>query len=420
MARRRGKQQGSLIEKGPSWIGYWNEWDPAKGKWIKVSQVICPRTIGRRQVTRKQAQRLFDETVLNDLDMYNTHPRSAATVRELWETKYRASLSAGGLQPRGVEFYINVTEKHILPWIGDRRLRDVDFSAVEELIAREREKGLSAATLTHVRNGVTRMFKYAKRLKWYSGDLPTVGVQMPPAQRAERDILTRVQLHGVLEQLEWWTLRDERCVIRVDVRKDGYVPLWELALLLSRTGIRIGEGCGLRWLRVNLTDEALVQGGVVLEPRSIAITNAWVTATKQFGGRQLGPLKTGDKGMRIIPLVGSVVHALRELQAKTGGEPTEFVFQGKSGKPLRHENYAKRVLKPIGEEVGVPWISWHTFRHTANTMARIEQMSIVDRKKVFGWSQDNMAMHYDHAMVEDLRAGLERLDRGLEMTETVQ
>jgi len=415
MARRRGKQKGSLRIEGPSWVGYWNEWDAARQDWAKRSQVICAARIRGKDVTKKQAQRLFEETVLDDLDVHNTHPMSSATVEYLWKKKYQDSLRS--LEPRGIAFYESVMRLHILPVIGGYELRDVDFSVVEVVVNEAKAKGLSTQMLRHIRNSITRMFKYAKRLKWYSGDLPTEGITLPKVRTREKPILSEIQMQALLRQLEWWTKRDGRCVLydageRLADRKDGYVPLWELALLLSRTGIRIGEAAGLRWLRMNLSDEVRTVNGVMLEPRFMAVTDNLVTAPKKIlpEGRQYGPVKT-RAGMRLIPLPPSVVRVLKPLRAMAG--PMDPVFPGRTGEPIRYENYARRVLKPIGEKLGIPWISWHIFRHTANTLARVEKMSIGDRQRVFGWNDKDMAAHYDHLVVESLRAGIDRLDERL-------
>lgn len=43
------------------------------------------------------------------------------------------------------------------------------------------------------------------------------------------------------------------------------------------------------------------------------------------------------------------------------------MFPATNGRPLRQENVRRRVLKPTAEEAGVPWIGFHTFRHSCAT-----------------------------------------------------
>jgi Phage integrase family len=44
------------------------------------------------------------------------------------------------------------------------------------------------------------------------------------------------------------------------------------------------------------------------------------------------------------------------------------VFPSKRGTELHPSNVAGRVLKPAGAAIGVPWVSFHTFRHTCASL----------------------------------------------------
>jgi hypothetical protein len=45
-----------------------------------------------------------------------------------------------------------------------------------------------------------------------------------------------------------------------------------------------------------------------------------------------------------------------------------LVFPSETGTPLDASNLMARVLKKAGRRAGVPWVSFHTFRHTCATM----------------------------------------------------
>ncbi len=164
MARRRGKQQGYLREEGPSWIGYW--WEEVRlydGSltWHRAQKKICPRLRlderGRvRTVTKKEAQRLFDETVLLGLEVRNLNPQSLATVAEFVKLKFEPQLAIK--KRKGQEHYRNMLDNHVLPALGKKRLRDVDSDLVERLIlskltpgAKAVGLGYSTQTVTHIR-----------------------------------------------------------------------------------------------------------------------------------------------------------------------------------------------------------------------------------------------------------------------------
>lgn len=63
------------------------------------------------------------------------------------------------------------------------------------------------------------------------------------------------------------------------------------------------------------------------------------------------------------------MNTMLELKAKskwTG--PEDLVFASRNGTPLNERSLLRRALKPAGEKLGIPWLSWHVFRHTHATL----------------------------------------------------
>ena len=60
--------------------------------------------------------------------------------------------------------------------------------------------------------------------------------------------------------------------------------------------------------------------------------------------------------------------AQRLWAARKGRRPGDPVFGTTTGTPLRDENVRQRVLKPAGRRAGVPWVGFHTFRHTCASL----------------------------------------------------
>ena len=48
-----------------------------------------------------------------------------------------------------------------------------------------------------------------------------------------------------------------------------------------------------------------------------------------------------------------------------GRDPDALLFTSETGRMVDQSNLASRVLKPAARRAGVPWASFHTFRHTA-------------------------------------------------------
>jgi integrase len=74
--------------------------------------------------------------------------------------------------------------------------------------------------------------------------------------------------------------------------------------------------------------------------------------------------------------------------------PDDPVFAARTGKPVDEHNIARRHLKPVGESLGMPWLSWHCFRRTHTTLAHELGMAFTDRMAMMGHSEARMTALY--------------------------
>ena len=271
--------------------------------------------------------------------------------------------------------YEHIYKRHILPVLGQKRLRDVRMETIQDLIYAGQNK-YSPQTLLHVRNALSGLFRLAKKIQWFRGELPTEGVELPPMRRKEKRALTPDQAQSLLAALPQ--------------------VVCDLCDFLLGTGLRIGEALGLRWRLVNLFPDWQLIDGKEVPPYSM------VTGSKT------------EAGNRIVPFSQPVLELLQRIHAGSKfTAPDDPVFVNSRGGPMDAHNAAFRTLKPIANNLGLGWVSWHALRHTANTWGRMRGMSAMARQKAFGWSADRMALHYDHATVEEVRQGMERISEML-------
>jgi integrase len=67
-----------------------------------------------------------------------------------------------------------------------------------------------------------------------------------------------------------------------------------------------------------------------------------------------------------VPIPHSLILALRTARSESDWpRDTDLVFAGMMGEPINYANLRHRVLVPTGQEAGVPWVTFHAFRHTA-------------------------------------------------------
>lgn len=120
---------------------------------------------------------------------------------------------------------------------------------------------------------------------------------------------------------------------------------------LAATGLRISELTAVQWRHLELDGSS----------PHVRVRRAYVRG-------RLEPPKTRH-GRREVPLSPTLVNELRAWQKATEWPRDEdLVFPGMTGEPLNYGNVRHRVLVPTAQEAGVPWIGFHTFRHTCASM----------------------------------------------------
>lgn len=120
---------------------------------------------------------------------------------------------------------------------------------------------------------------------------------------------------------------------------------------LAATGVRFSELAAVQWRHLQLDGSS----------PHVRVRRAYVRG-------RMEPPKTRH-GRREVPLSPSLVSELRAWHKATEWpRPEDLVFAGMTGQPLNYGNLRHRVLVPTAEEAGVPWIGFHTFRHTCASM----------------------------------------------------
>jgi integrase len=95
-----------------------------------------------------------------------------------------------------------------------------------------------------------------------------------------------------------------------------------MVLVLALTGLRIGELCGLRWRRLNLTHLAVQQvDGEQLAPLTLAVREAFIRVygkqiEKSQKGGQYQDVKT-RKSRRDVPLVPLAVKVIERVRSES-------------------------------------------------------------------------------------------------------
>ena len=109
----------------------------------------------------------------------------------------------------------------------------------------------------------------------------------------------------------------------------------------------------------------------------------------------------------------TAIAALKRLaQQLPDANPERPVFASRKGTVLHDTNLLLRHLKPAGEQVGLRWVSWHTFRRTHATLLQLAGGSAKDAQAQLGHSQITTTLGiYTIPVPAHQRAAVEKLSQ---------
>ncbi len=211
--------------------------------------------------------------------------------------------------------------------------------------------GRAPASLRHVHNAMRQVFK--RGAKWgYLAFNPLANdrVELPRGTTSQRHVQKALQITPA----EFFLLRDNLDLL----------PCLAVSLECW-LGSRRSEAFGLKWQDVDF-DHAVVE-----------LRQGFVAGRITF-------LKT--KASRTFePIPPEVVELLRRWKAKTPyNRPDDWVFASpytKGKRPYDPQSMMKKHIRPVALKLGLPRITWHSFRHTTSRWAKAI-MKLEDAKEL--------------------------------------
>jgi integrase len=247
-----------------------------------------------------------------------------------WIVTYRGRTSRG-LSERTRGVYRRDMERWVIPYFRGCRLDEIEPPDVRAFIGYLDDAGLRPNSVRSIMAPLKAMFATAVEDGAVRSN-PTVNVRIGVGRRTgdsgrEVRAMTRAELARLL----------------------GCIPEdWRLLFeFLAHTGLRISEAIGLTWADVELG------------------SNPRLLVRRQDCRGEIGPLKS-EKSRRDIPLSPGMARRLRA--ARGSAAAAERVFTSPQGFPLSDGNLRRRVLTPATEAAGLPWVTFHTFRHTCASL----------------------------------------------------
>lgn len=292
------------------------------------------------------------------------------------------------IKPSTYAKYTHSLQRHILPYLGETDLNEIEAGTVNLFLKMLLEEGrvdktggLSPKTVHDIYIMVRAISRFARETYHTSDRTARASKLWRRDDRiAVMDTLSRTKLETYLLE----NSKNPRCA--------GI-------LLCLYTGIRLGEICALRWSGIHL-DEGYIRISSTIQ-RIQNVDFGVGPRTKII----CSPPKSRNS-VREIPLPGFLLEILRAARPESD---INFFFLTGSGdfiEPRTYQNHFKRYLK-INE---IPDIHFHALRHTFATRCVAAGVDVKSLSEILGHSSVQMTLnYYVHPSLEDKRRQIERI-----------
>jgi integrase len=220
------------------------------------------------------------------------------------------------------------------PYLGDLLLEDCGPEHVGRLISAAVARGYSPQTVIHIRNVISAIFSHAKKMQCYQHDNPAKRAVMPQRPYKEPHSLTISQAKEVIRAMRY--------------------PEKEMTLMAMLTSMNIAEICGLQWKHVNLTGTWSNVAGEPIPPITLVVRKRW------YRGELDDVSASRARNLPIPELLLPILIKLSGRGKSIG--PEDFVLVSRAGTPINAINITARRLRTIGNQLKMPWLTWHVFR----------------------------------------------------------
>ena len=325
---------------------------------------------------RKAARAVLDQRI-RDITS-TTIETGDLTLRGFVDSYWKPYLDRNNVKLSTRASYQSALGLHILPALGELRIREIVPLHIENLIQGKLASGLRSKTVSNILVLMQGIFSVAEDNDLISRS-PVRNKHKPNVQKREKPIWTSKQVRMIIETVSF-----------------TYRALFAVAAL---TGARLGEILGLQWKQIDLSKKTLrieqsLWRGQIVPPKTPGSVR-----TVYFGEA----------------LASVLAEHFREA-AHNGNE--DFVFCKADGIPFHPDVLRKDVLYPTLDRLGIPRSSgtsgFHTFRHSAASFINAETGNLKLAQKLLGHSTIDMtAAVYTHVSVEAEREGALAVERAI-------
>jgi integrase len=369
----------------------------AHGSWYLVADL--PPMNGKRRQVKRGGFRTKTEADAALAEILDQAAKGVATHADrqtlaVYLTQWHADATANGiLRPTTSALYGHHIRDYLVPHLGHVRLRDLRHTHVEHLLRELSTKPgasgrpLKPSSIRRVHSTLRSALSTAtrKRLIPYN---PARDVDLPSDGKKRVHPWEPEQLGGFLDA----------------VGSDRLGALFEL---LAATGMRRGEGVGLRWADVDLERRRLVVRQQIIAAAHASVRQVCPVCAVVHKELAVGPPKTKSGEDKKVDLdqyaTGALIaHRLRQDAERAAWGPGYvdhgLVFAREDGNPIPPGRVTKR-FRELVKESGLRRVRLHDLRHGAASMRLAAGIDIAVVSKILGHSSIALTVDtYSHLL----------------------
>jgi integrase len=362
----RGRYEGSISQR-PS--GHWRvQTTPINGHRITRTFKTKLEALTWLRDMQSELQRGFD------------YQGSKALLKNYLHDWLETSRKA--LRPKTADSYLRTMDKHIIPNLGEVQLKDLTPFQVEKFYAGLIEKGVGIRTVRLVHSILHCALEKAVIQSMLTRN-PTAHAALPRYKHVEMKILDEAQINQFL-------------LAAID---SPYAALYHLAV---KTGMRMGELLGLRWLDMHWGSGRLYVQRQLQDVRGMG---CFFQEPKTSSGRRM--LQLGEGTIQALREHGEFQKLQKEYSGQRWQE-NDLIFPSKIGTPLNPSNL-RLDFKRVVERAGVPRVRFHDLRHSAASLMLNNGIPVIVVSKVLGHAKPSITLDIYGHLYNEMQGEVARL-----------
>lgn len=263
-------------------------------------------------------------------------------------------VDCANLSPTTIATHTRKVNRHVVPTLGDLKVRAVDRNNIQRLITTFGETH-AEKTSKDLKAIIHRIFECAKLDKIIK-DNPCTAITVKPTISYEYDIYTTDEMSDFLGAVVG--------------------TVFEIPVLLAvLCGMRLSEICGLKWDCVDFAE------------KTITIKRACVVAD----GKVIEKTPKTKSSLRTIIMPTLVAESLKKVRGLAKG----YVYPNQDGGAQNGVNLSKRIAR-FRKKNGFPHTRFHDLRHFNATSMLEGGISDIQAAANLGHSNINMTKKYQH------------------------